>query len=166
MRVEVEVGGRVRVVEVEHRGASLVVRLDGRERVLDAVEVAGRWSVRFPETGEQHAAVVTASAEPGQIDVLVNGLSVPVRMRAGAGPALKASGTSARGGRVTAPMPGKVVKILVAVGHPVTARQSVAVIEAMKMENELRAGRDGVVRAVLVAEGASVDAGTAIVVIE
>ena len=46
-----------------------------------------------------------------------------------------------------------------------TARQGVIVVEAMKMENELRAGRDGIVREVLVAEGASVDAGTPLVVI-
>jgi pyruvate carboxylase subunit B len=54
----------------------------------------------------------------------------------------------------------------VTVGQQVTARQGVAVVEAMKMENELRAGRDGTVRAVLVAEGASVDAGAPLVVIE
>ena len=62
-------------------------------------------------------------------------------------------------------MPGKVVKLLVKAGDHVTARQGVIVVEAMKMENELRAGRDGIVREVLVAEGASVDAGTPLVVI-
>jgi len=48
----------------------------------------------------------------------------------------------------------------------VTARQGVVVVEAMKMENELRAGRAGIVREVLVAEGASVEAGTPLLVIE
>ena len=62
---------------------------------------------------------------------------------------------------VVAPMPGKVVKLLVKPGDQVTSRQGVIVVEAMKMENELRAGRDGVVREVLVTEGTSVDAGTA-----
>ncbi len=66
----------------------------------------------------------------------------------------------------TAPMPGKVVKLLVSAGDQVTARQGVVVVEAMKMENELRAGRAGIVREVLVAEGASVEAGTPLLVIE
>ena len=62
-------------------------------------------------------------------------------------------------------MPGKVVRVLVKPGDEVVARQGVVVVEAMKMENELRAGRAGIVREVLVAEGASVDAGTPLVVI-
>ena len=67
--------------------------------------------------------------------------------------------------RLLAPMPGKVVRVLVQPGDEVVARQGVIVVEAMKMENELRAGRPGVVREVLVVEGASVEAGTPLVVI-
>ena len=63
-------------------------------------------------------------------------------------------------------MPGKIVRVLVQTGVSVRARQPVVVVEAMKMENELRAGRAGVVREVLVAEGASVEAGTPLLVIE
>jgi biotin carboxyl carrier protein len=167
MRVELEVGGRVRVVEVEHRGKSLVVRLDGVERAVDATPLGdNRWSLRFPDSGTQHAVVVLPAQESGSVDVLVDGLSMPARARTG-GREVAKSGSGPRGaGKVTAPMPGKVVKVLVAVGEQVTARQGVAVVEAMKMENELRAGRDGTVRQILVAEGASVDAGTPLVVIE
>jgi len=67
--------------------------------------------------------------------------------------------------RLLAPMPGKVVRVLVKPGDHVVGRQGVVVVEAMKMENELRAGRSGVVREVLVVEGASVDAGMPLVVI-
>jgi biotin carboxyl carrier protein len=167
MRVEIEVGGRVRVVELEHRGKALLVRLDGVERLVDATALDDhRWSLRFPDSGVQHAVVVTPGREPGSVDVLVDGLSIPARLRAGAREVAKVGGGARGAGRVTAPMPGKVVKVLVTVGQQVTARQGVAVVEAMKMENELRAGRDGTVRAVLVAEGASVDAGAPLVVIE
>src|SRR5437762_298150 len=113
MRLEVEVGGRVRVVEIEHRGAALVIRLDGRERIVDAAEAAGRWSIRFPESGEQHAAILTPAREPGAVDVLINGLSIPVRLRAGAGVSSRGPARPASSGRITAPMPGKVVKVLV-----------------------------------------------------
>ena len=56
-------------------------------------------------------------------------------------------------------MPGRIVRVLVAVGDRVTARQPVVVVEAMKMENELRAPRDGVVKEVSVHAGAAVETG-------
>ena len=67
--------------------------------------------------------------------------------------------------RVVAPMPGKVVRVLVGVGQPVSARQPLVVVEAMKMENELRAAAAGVVSQIAVAEGQSVEAGGLLVVI-
>jgi biotin carboxyl carrier protein len=63
-------------------------------------------------------------------------------------------------------MPGRVVKILVAPGDAVTARQPVIVVEAMKMENELRSPKAGRVRDIPVSEGASVEGGRVLVVIE
>jgi len=68
--------------------------------------------------------------------------------------------------RVTAPMPGKIVRLLVKAGDTVAARQGLVVIEAMKMENELRASRPGRVRDVSVSEGQSVDAGALLLVVE
>jgi biotin carboxyl carrier protein len=67
--------------------------------------------------------------------------------------------------RIVAPMPGKIVRVLVKPGDPVRARQGLVVIEAMKMENELRAARDGTVTEVQAREAMSVDAGTVLVVI-
>jgi biotin carboxyl carrier protein len=67
---------------------------------------------------------------------------------------------------IKAPMPGRVVRVLVAVGDRVNARQGVAIVEAMKMENELRSAKDGVVKEVNVLQGAAIEAGTVLVVIE
>jgi biotin carboxyl carrier protein len=58
---------------------------------------------------------------------------------------------------IVAPMPGRVVKVLVKQGDLVAARQPLVVVEAMKMENELRAPRAGTVIEVRVSEGMSVD---------
>ena len=69
-------------------------------------------------------------------------------------------------GSVVAPMPGKVVKVLVAVGDAVTAGQALVVVEAMKMETTLVAEIDGHVKTVAAAAGAMVDAGTIVVEIE
>ncbi len=65
--------------------------------------------------------------------------------------------------RITAPMPGRVLRVLVKPGDEVVARQGLVVIEAMKMENELTAVRAGRVRDVAVTEGATVEAGRLLV---
>ncbi len=68
--------------------------------------------------------------------------------------------------RVKAPMPGRVVRILVKVGDEVELRQGVCVVEAMKMENELGAPKAGRVKEIAVTEGQSVEAGRVLIVIE
>jgi biotin carboxyl carrier protein len=68
--------------------------------------------------------------------------------------------------KITAPMPGKVVRILAAVGAQVEAGQSVIVIEAMKMQNELKAPKSGAVKKINVVEGAAVEAGQSLAEIE
>ena len=67
--------------------------------------------------------------------------------------------------RLTAPMPGKIVRLLVTAGDTVEARQPLVVIEAMKMENELRAAGAGRVSDVHVREGQLVEAGAVLMVI-
>ena len=64
---------------------------------------------------------------------------------------------------IVAPMPGKVVKVLVAEGEPVERGQGLLVIEAMKMQNELRAPRAGRIERVYMAEGLGVDAGARLI---
>jgi biotin carboxyl carrier protein len=64
------------------------------------------------------------------------------------------------------PMPGRVVKILAGAGEAVAAGQPLVVVEAMKMENELRAPRSGTITGVRVSEGASIEANTVIMVVE
>lgn len=68
--------------------------------------------------------------------------------------------------KLTAPMPGKIVRILLPEKSEVEAGQGVIVVEAMKMQNELKSTKKGVVSKVLVAEGATVNAGDALVIIE
>jgi biotin carboxyl carrier protein len=166
MRVEVEVGGRQREVSLEWRGGAMVARLDGSEVAIDVAALGGgRWSLRFPDTGRQWDVVVASPGGPGVREVLVGGIPVPVNVRNGARRRSRAAEVDGPS-RIAAPMPGKVVKLLVEVGQSVEVRQGLVVVEAMKMENELRASRAGVIRDILVAEGTSVEAGTLLVVIE
>jgi biotin carboxyl carrier protein len=68
--------------------------------------------------------------------------------------------------KITAPMPGKVVRIVSPAGTEVEAGQAVIVIEAMKMQNELKSPKKGIVKKITAAEGATVNAGDALAIIE
>jgi biotin carboxyl carrier protein len=91
-----------------------------------------------------------------------------VQLRAGSGLGRRRDGGPAGSGpqRVTAPMPGKVVRLLVEPGATVVPKQGLVVVEAMKMENELKAARAGRVKTVAVAEGQSVESGALLLVVE
>ena len=67
--------------------------------------------------------------------------------------------------KLMAPMPGKIVKVLVSVGDSVEAGRGVLVMEAMKMENELKANRSGTVEAIRVTEGQAVEMGALLLII-
>ncbi len=167
VQLNLDIGGRVRTVSVETRGTQLAVTLDGTPVDVDVARLGrGRYSLRMRSTGRQHDVTVTSSGPGGEVDVTIGGAIVAVTRRRAHLPGRHGAGAPADGPeRLLAPMPGKVVRVLVKRGDHVVARQGVVVVEAMKMENELRAGRAGVVREVLVVDGASVDAGATLVVI-
>ena len=123
-------------------------------------------SLVFASGGASYDVGFASDAATGLLHVRVGTTTVPVSLNgrrrrhddpghAGAGPQ-----------RIVAPMPGKIVRVGVAPGEAVRARQTVVVIEAMKMENELKAARDGTVAELHAQEGASVDAGALLVVIQ
>lgn len=114
-----------------------------------------------------HDVTLAGDALTGLLNVHVGPCVVPVALNGRRRSGRKEEGGHSGSGpqRLLAPMPGKVVRVLVNKGDPVRARQPIAVIEAMKMENELRAGRDGVVAELPVTGGQSVEAGTLIAVV-
>ncbi|MFO0284071.1 MAG: biotin/lipoyl-containing protein, partial [Acidobacteriota bacterium] len=79
--------------------------------------------------------------------------------------AAKGKGAS-RAAKVASPMPGRVVRVLVEVGHIIEAGQGVVVVEAMKMQNELKSPIAGTVTQVQVSEGANVNGKQVLVVVE
>ena len=89
--------------------------------------------------------------------------SAPAPAPAAAAPAPAPSAGSGAGKAITSPLPGVIIEISVKEGQAVKAGQKVAVIEAMKMENEIQAPSDGTVTAVLVNKGDSVLEGAEIV---
>lgn len=111
---------------------------------------------------------VTPGMTRGELLVTLDGRSVAVTVNGRrTGRASTQAGAQAAGeNTVVAPMPGRVVRILVSPGDDVAARQGVIVVEAMKMENELLSPRAGRVKDVSVTAGTLVDAGRILVVIE
>jgi biotin carboxyl carrier protein len=176
MKFEVEIGERLRTINIRRSGAAYRIELDGRVVLVDARHLGETsWSLLVGrDDGHVPARSVdvalAARDQPGTFDVYVGGQIVPLTIRpAGTfGRHNRQAGAAHGHGtqRVTAPMPGKIVRVLVQPGDTVIARQGLVVVEAMKMENELRASRPGRVREVSVSEGQSVDAGAMLLVVE
>jgi len=162
------VGKEAREVAVEPLdGGAFRVTVDGRARVIDAARVGeGAWSLAEAGGGAQR--LVDVDGAGGDFTVALAGATLAVKLvDARRALAAKLSPPRAATGPepVRAPMPGKVVKVLVKAGDAVKAGQGVAVVEAMKMENELRAPRDGTVVEVAARDGQAVEAGQPLVTI-
>lgn len=175
MTFDVAIGARVRKVAVVRKGHLLHIDLDGRTHIVDARRVNDNVVSMLVQLEGEAApsrsvdAAFASQAVAGDFDVHLDGRRIPVQIRpAGAFGRQKKEGAATGTGpqRILAPMPGKVVRVLVKAGDDVTARQGLVVVEAMKMENELRAARDGRVRDVAVTEGQSVDAGAVLLIVE
>ena len=151
-----------RTVALRHAGEEIPVRMrslspDAHDLEALGAEVQarrsfGRWTLNGRPAPE---AVVAA----GRVTVLARfGLEFGV-----AGPGGSQTGGAAAGDVIEAPMPGLVRELRAAPGQRVRRGERLASLEAMKMEHALRAERDGVVAQVLIAEGAQVEAGAALV---
>lgn len=174
MQLQFEIGEQTYRIELQREGNTHDhrVSVDGRVHVVEAVRVTPTtWSLLIrTDNGAPRSvdAVVAPRPGNGSVDVHIGGHRIPVELRTGLGRRTRdTSGARASGPqRVTAPMPGKVLRLLVKPGDRVEPRQGLVIVEAMKMENELRATRAGRVRDVFVVEGQSVEAGSALVVVE
>lgn len=164
MKLAIEIGGNTRNVELVHAGGRIRCSIDGRAVEADAVEVAaGVYSILMG--GESlEARVETIGAA---LKVTVGGreyaakVEDPRQWRRRGGGAMEAEGRQ----QVLAPMPGKIVRVLVADGTTVTAGQGLLVIEAMKMQNEVKSPKSGVVERMMVKEGQTVNAGEAVAIV-
>jgi biotin carboxyl carrier protein len=171
MTFEIELNGRNRTVSIERAGQGRFrVAVDGATSFVEG-ERSGEFGISliFPEGLHEAACVQLAPGRaPGEMLAYLGGRCVAVTVNGRrTGRAAADGGAAAHGEqKITAPMPGRVVRVLVAKGDLVEARQPVAVVEAMKMENELRSPKAGRVKDVAVTAGSSVEAGRVLVVIE
>lgn len=171
MTVWVEIGGRVRKVELPAAGGAwaageMKCAVDRRAMRVDARLLAPGVISLLLENGRQVHCVLDSSPEGDA--VIVDGrrvefvVSDPRSLGAGRGAGAGADGPRA----VKAPMPGRVVRVLVAVGDEVAAQQGLVVIEAMKMQNELKSPKAGRVARLGAGVGETVQAGEVLLVVE
>ncbi|MGD1212044.1 MAG: biotin/lipoyl-containing protein [Candidatus Acidiferrales bacterium] len=167
MKLEIEFGGKARRVEIEGdpaRGRQIRCTIDGRTIEADAAEVApGIYSILIGGTSLE----ARVEAHGGALRVVVAGREYaaavrdPRQWRRSRGAALEAEGRQ----HVTAPMPGKIVRVLVKAGEAVEAGQGILVVEAMKMQNEVRSPKSGTVERLLVSENQAVGAGDVLAIV-
>jgi biotin carboxyl carrier protein len=169
MTFEIQVNGRTRTVAIERAETGKYrVSLDGQAHDVDASRV-GVYGLSLLDvaTGVVRDVQVTPSGARGEFLVTTGGRTVVATLNGRRSGRAQGEGGSADGEQaVTAPMPGRVVRVLVAPGDEVAVRQGVVVVEAMKMENELRSPKAGRVKDVAVTPGTSVEAGRTLVIIE
>ena len=100
-------------------------------------------------------------------EILINGHSYPLELHDPRQWKRPGSGAGIQGrAAIVAPMPGKIIRVLVAEGDPVEAGQGILVVEAMKMQNELKAPRAGRVTSIAVKAGDGVNAGAVLATVE
>jgi biotin carboxyl carrier protein len=168
MQYEVEIGDRRLQVAVTRSGDGFAVSVDGRTRHVDAARIDGHTLSLLVDSVWSNEVSIATDPGSGVLDVHVGATPIAVTLNGRRRWGRKDEGGGSGSGpqRLAAPMPGKVVRVLVNTGDTVAAKQPVVVVEAMKMENELRASRDGTVAEIHVSEGMSVDAGALLLVIQ
>ena len=159
MKCEVVLNGTRRIVALEREAERWRISLDGESVDADAVEVAphivsillngNSYEVRITPTSAGALTLQTRHQE------FTAELIDPRAWRGRRHGALEAQGRQ----QILAPMPGKIVRVLVEAGEKVEAGQGLLVVEAMKMQNEIRSPKSGTVERLLAKEGQPVNAG-------
>ncbi len=165
MIYDVNIDGKNFKLDLELREKSWRCHLDGREVQLDAVLtrrdvlsviISGK---AYEIKREQAATDLHLWVGPVRYAAEVRD---PRSLRGRKGSGVDDAGPK----KLVAPMPGKVVRVLVVQGEPVEAGQGILVMEAMKMQNEIKSPKKGVVQKIVASEGASVNPGDVLAIVE
>jgi len=165
MKYEVDIAGRSYGVEVEREEREWRCRVDGEDVPIDAV-LSGHDVLSLLAGGKSYE--VKLERNGSELTIVLGGrpyaaeVRDPRSLRSRKRAPLSVDGPQS----VVAPMPGKVVRVLAPENTKVRAGGGIVVIEAMKMQNELKSPKDGRIRKMLAKEGAAVNAGDVLAVVE
>lgn len=167
MMLQIEMDGELRQVELTQvEGGQYRASIDGEPAVDVEAQMLRPGVLSLHIAGQAYRCVLEESAEGTAIHLAGKRLLYRVD-----DPRSLKSRRSRHGGAegpkpVTAPMPGRVVRVLVSVGDAVEAHQGIVVIEAMKMQNELKSPKAGKVAQLRVEPGGTVAAGDVLAIVE
>lgn len=167
MKLNAEVEGEKLPVEVRQEGVRVFAEVGGRRYELEA-RMVGAGEYLLLRDGHVYECRVGRRSGGSPLSVTVGAREYDVtltdtkHLRGAGGAHAHDSGRA----QVTAPMPGKVVRVLVEAGQQVEAGQGVVVVEAMKMQNELKSPKSGTIAELRAEPGATVNAGDVLAVIE
>jgi biotin carboxyl carrier protein len=165
MKMEIHISGETRTVELERNAGGWRATIDDQSAAADVVEIAPN-TISVLLAGQSHEICVTPSPD-GKLTLQTGTQEFSAEVidpRTWSG---RRHGSVEAEGRqqILAPMPGKVVRVLVKAGDNVEAGQGLLVVEAMKMQNEIRSPKSGTVERVVAAEGQAVNAGEVLCVV-
>jgi biotin carboxyl carrier protein len=166
MKLTAEVAGYHHELNIRHEGTRLAAEIDDRHYALEARETGAGIYLLIVD-GRVYECRVNRERAGFNVSIGNHVYSItltdPKRLRGAQGSGAHDEGGSAQ---VVAPMPGKVVRVLVSVGAQVEAGDGLVVVEAMKMQNEMKSPGSGTVTALHAEVGATVNAGDVLVIVE
>lgn len=168
MKLQTEVEDRKRSIEIKRNGDVVFAEIDGRRYELEVSEPE-KGVYLFKKEGRTFEVAVTPPKVPGEPfhtrlrnEELEIRIIDPKRLRSAVADHVHGDGHA----EIKTAMPGKVVRIIAMAGTEVRKGDGVIVVEAMKMQNEIKSPKDGVVKEVRVSEGVAVNAGDILAVID
>jgi acetyl/propionyl-CoA carboxylase alpha subunit len=164
MNIDLEIDGVPHTIALSEGNEKFAGTIDGIPMDADAVEIApGVYSILI----DGRSFEVCIAPLGGELRMSVGWAEYVVRVRDPRKWERNRDATASSQGlqSVAAPMPGRVVRILAKPGDPLSAGQGIVVVEAMKMQNEVRSPKEGRVERILVKEGQPVNAGDTIAVV-
>lgn len=169
MKLQAELNNEKHEIEIKRDGDGKVfARVDGREYELEASQPEPNIFL-FKNEGKIYQIFVspqTDFAAPFNVSIGNQNLEInlfdPKKLRGSGVLNAKADGIA----EIKTAMPGKLVRVLTRVGAEIAAGEGVLVVEAMKMQNEMKSPKDGIVKEIRFAEGATVNAGDVLAIIE
>ena len=168
MKLQAELNNETHEIEIKRDGEKVFARVDDREYELEASQVEPNVFLLKNENKiyEIFVSPNKKPVEPFQVKVKNHEFEInlidPKRLR-GAGAANEHGDGVAE---IKTAMPGKLVRVLTKVGAEINKGDSVLVVEAMKMQNEMKSPKDGIVKEIRFEEGATVNAGDVLAIIE
>ncbi len=171
MRMQITVGKNLYQVELEPLDGGYKVTVNGKpfdvKVAPEGFSIGGK--THSVKVGTNHGDIVRADVDGKSFEALILDVAKAAVKKSEEAPSVKPSAPVAggRGGKtLAAPMPGKIVKVLVAPGQTVKAGDVVLILEAMKMENEIRSPFSGKVKEITVIAGSGVAAEEPLILIE